>query len=660
MSKSINLSSKVVYQGGEVYWEDAPQAQLIRFLLDGGATIVLDDTGIDAIGDINIDITDIDIDEGDIFLIYNPDTGEWESSQLFLGGLADVDFDTAAPLDGQFLMYDAASGNWIPNTGVSIDITNNTINEISDISIDYNTIQNGDVLIWNEETGQFEPGEIDASSLTLDTLYTDDGTLTDERNVYLDLNDLYIRYGEDSGASAMLVFQAGFGAGEYYPQKFDTITINGNSVTFFGSESGTQDILDLNYINALWLADGNNGIAAGVATFLNAPIGTVADSYYKYTDFGVTAVAVDNTVTVTLNDTSITTAPISVSSPFAVWQTSSMTNSGGVLPAVQFNGTTGVTTFYELAQYDDDKSADYNNRSLPDVEYVNSNILGLPLTSALTDGYALTYNQSTNSFDMSAVTGGGGGGGEVNVQSDWAETDSALDSFILNKPTNLSDFGNDVGYLTDVTMSFNDLTDTAIALPENGDIVFYNNGFLLNKSFLEYLDFYSIDLNPLITHPDHELYDLTNVGGATPADNDVLVYDLATQTWGADRIDSLIITCGVESADAFSFASVVQTTNLPHSTLTDKVAVSAWDIASDPQAGIIGVTAIGASFAAEVCVSGVIEIETTEFESPVSVGQAIFVSTVTPGRLTKVPSSQPVGVIIGSNGTKMRLMLRFW
>jgi uncharacterized protein (TIGR02145 family) len=40
-------------------------------------------------------------------------------------------------------------------------------------------------------------------------------------------------------------------------------------------------------------------------------------------------------------------------------------------------------------------------------------------------------------------------GAEVNVQSDWNEADNTEDSYIANKPTNLSTFTNDAGYLTE-------------------------------------------------------------------------------------------------------------------------------------------------------------------------------------------------------------------
>lgn len=39
-------------------------------------------------------------------------------------------------------------------------------------------------------------------------------------------------------------------------------------------------------------------------------------------------------------------------------------------------------------------------------------------------------------------------GAEVNVQSDWSQSDNTADDFIKNKPTNVSDFTNDAGYIT--------------------------------------------------------------------------------------------------------------------------------------------------------------------------------------------------------------------
>lgn len=58
-------------------------------------------------------------------------------------------------------------------------------------------------------------------------------------------------------------------------------------------------------------------------------------------------------------------------------------------------------------------------------------------------------------------------GAEVNVQADWDESDSTSDAFILNKPTNVSEFTNDAGYLTDADLP--EYTVTAQTTPDTGD-----------------------------------------------------------------------------------------------------------------------------------------------------------------------------------------------
>ena len=60
------------------------------------------------------------------------------------------------------------------------------------------------------------------------------------------------------------------------------------------------------------------------------------------------------------------------------------------------------------------------------------------------------YVHTDNNYTTSEKTKLAGieSGAEVNVQSDWSQTDSSADDFIKNKPTNVSDFTNDAGYIT--------------------------------------------------------------------------------------------------------------------------------------------------------------------------------------------------------------------
>ena len=61
-------------------------------------------------------------------------------------------------------------------------------------------------------------------------------------------------------------------------------------------------------------------------------------------------------------------------------------------------------------------------------------------------------------------------GAEVNVQADWSETDNTKDSYIANKPTNVSSFTNDAGYLTQDTTLDESEVDAFVA----------NNGYQLS------------------------------------------------------------------------------------------------------------------------------------------------------------------------------------
>lgn len=58
-------------------------------------------------------------------------------------------------------------------------------------------------------------------------------------------------------------------------------------------------------------------------------------------------------------------------------------------------------------------------------------------------GIIETLGQKADAADVEALELG-----EINVQSDWNQSDSTEDDFIKNKPTNVSAFTNDAGYLT--------------------------------------------------------------------------------------------------------------------------------------------------------------------------------------------------------------------
>ena len=64
-------------------------------------------------------------------------------------------------------------------------------------------------------------------------------------------------------------------------------------------------------------------------------------------------------------------------------------------------------------------------------------------------------------------------GAEVNVQSDWSQSDNTADDFIKNKPTNVSDFNNDSGFITGVDVE--DIGDVNLTNLANGQVLKYNS-----------------------------------------------------------------------------------------------------------------------------------------------------------------------------------------
>lgn len=69
-------------------------------------------------------------------------------------------------------------------------------------------------------------------------------------------------------------------------------------------------------------------------------------------------------------------------------------------------------------------------------------------------GKGLSTNDFTTAYKDKLD--GIGAGAEANIQSDWSETDSSSDAYIKNKPTTLSAFTNDSGFITNTV---NNLTN---------------------------------------------------------------------------------------------------------------------------------------------------------------------------------------------------------
>ncbi len=74
--------------------------------------------------------------------------------------------------------------------------------------------------------------------------------------------------------------------------------------------------------------------------------------------------------------------------------------------------------------------------------------------------------------DLSTL--GGGGSGEMNVQSDWNETDASADSHILNKPTLFSGSYTDLTNKPTIPANISDLADVSNGPPSTGNVLTWN------------------------------------------------------------------------------------------------------------------------------------------------------------------------------------------
>ena len=125
------------------------------------------------------------------------------------------------------------------------------------------------------------------------------------------------------------------------------------------------------------------------------------------------------------------------------------------------------------------------------LQYFLTKLKGLMYTKTEVDNLipSITPNPSTttgvlNGLEIDGTAYEIQGTGEPNVQADWNEVDSTADDYIKNKPTNVSEFSNDAGYLTshqDIsgkvnksgdtmsgTLYFSNYNDVAICLNSSG------------------------------------------------------------------------------------------------------------------------------------------------------------------------------------------------
>lgn len=175
-----------------------------------------------------------------------------------------------------------------------------------------------------------------------------------------------------------------------------------------------------------------------------------------------------------------------------------------VIPTVPTN----VSAFTNDAGYltEHQSLANYYNKSQTD-NLLNGKVSTGTLATVATSG---SYNDLSNKPDLStkqdvlvsgvniktinsqSLLGEGninieGGGGGTQVQSNWAETDTTSMAFIQNKPTNVSSFVNDAGYLTQHQSLADVFADVAYD-SANARINFYGKGDTQHTNALAYVD----------------------------------------------------------------------------------------------------------------------------------------------------------------------------
>lgn len=86
---------------------------------------------------------------------------------------------------------------------------------------------------------------------------------------------------------------------------------------------------------------------------------------------------------------------------------------------------------------------------------------------------------STNDYTTAEKTklDGIAAGAEVNVQADWSETGTGSDAYIKNKPTKLSQFSNDAGFITDADIPEGAAASTATPMMDGTAAVGTSNAF---------------------------------------------------------------------------------------------------------------------------------------------------------------------------------------
>ena len=222
----------------------------------------------------------------DQILSYDTSDGKWKNVSLnahpdFFGAsdfstafsakttndLGDV--DTTGITSGQFLMWDGTKFiAQTVNSSTTVDLTNESINELSDVDTTTNSPVNGDVLTWDSTANSWSPaaasggGGGGSSAQYFKVNYATNGSLQSITNTTSDVSasilsstggDVEITFNTNFPPASILIYGYAYQSNEYVVQPFNkditTRKIAGGgtqgSPTAFGNFSGTTMTLKL-------------------------------------------------------------------------------------------------------------------------------------------------------------------------------------------------------------------------------------------------------------------------------------------------------------------------------------------------------------------------------------------------------------------------------
>ena len=244
----------------------------------------------------------------------------------------------------------------------------------------------------------------------------------------------------------------------------------------YDDETGT-------YAEYLWLSQeevweeiGSVGDVELTNYYTKSEVNTILNGYAETSDLA--------TVATTGSYDDLTDKPVIPTVPTNV---SAFTNDAGYLTEHQ-----SLSNYYSKSQTDNLLNGKVNIGSLATVANSGSynDLTDKPDLSAKQD--VLVSGVNIKTINSQSLLGEGninieGGGGGTQVQSNWNETDTTSMAYIQNKPTNVSSFVNDAGYLTQHQSLADVFADVAYDSATKR-INFYGKGDSQHTTALAYVD----------------------------------------------------------------------------------------------------------------------------------------------------------------------------